>query len=253
MSWYYIEESRKIGPITKADLFQLVKRKKVNARTPVWRPGMPKALELGLLVKRQLKKKPAAGVSTQQPVPTATCAECKESFAQGDMIRFKELWICGACKPVFFQKIKEGVPVEGSLAYAGFWIRFAAVFIDGLILAMLNMVFMLPLGFFMSASVANRGVFFAAYAFLMLLQYAVPAIYESWFIGKFAATPGKMACKLKVVLPDGGRVSYPRAIGRHFAKWISYFILLIGFIMAAFDQQKRSLHDRICDTRVVQK
>jgi uncharacterized RDD family membrane protein YckC len=253
MSWYYIEGSQKIGPITKADLFQLVKRKKVNARTPVWRPGMPKALELGHLVKRQPKKKTAAKTPVTKALPMAACAECKGSFAQDEMIRFKESWICAACKPVFFQKVKEGVPVSGSLAYAGFWLRFAAVFIDGLILGMLAMVVMLPLGFFMFNSMDNRAVFFAIYAIQMILQYAMPAIYESWFIGKHAATPGKMLCKLKVVLPDGGRVSYPRAIGRHFAKWISYFTLLIGFIMAAFDEQKRSLHDRICDTRVIQK
>jgi uncharacterized RDD family membrane protein YckC len=27
--------------------------------------------------------------------------------------------------------------------------------------------------------------------------------------------------------------------------------LTIGYIMAAFDSQKRALHDRICDTRVI--
>jgi uncharacterized RDD family membrane protein YckC len=27
--------------------------------------------------------------------------------------------------------------------------------------------------------------------------------------------------------------------------------LFIGYLMAAFDDQKRALHDRICDTRVV--
>jgi uncharacterized RDD family membrane protein YckC len=70
-------------------------------------------------------------------------------------------------------------------------------------------------------------------------------------VGKFAATPGKMACKLKVVLPEGDRVSYARAIGRHFAKYISGLILGIGYIMAGFDEQKRALHDRICDTRVI--
>jgi hypothetical protein len=30
-------------------------------------------------------------------------------------------------------------------------------------------------------------------------------------VGKFAATDGKMACGLKIVMPDGGRVSYARA------------------------------------------
>jgi uncharacterized RDD family membrane protein YckC len=29
--------------------------------------------------------------------------------------------------------------------------------------------------------------------------------------------------------------------------------LLIGFVMAVFDGQKRALHDHICDTRVVHK
>jgi uncharacterized RDD family membrane protein YckC len=252
MSWYYIEGNQKIGPITKADLSRLVKRKKINARTPVWRPGMPKALELGRLVKRSLKKTspPAAA---EPALPMAACSECSGSFSQEEMVRFKELWICAACKPSFFQKIKEGVPVAGSLAYAGFWLRFAAVVIDWLILAMVNMVLVLPLGFFMSMSSGSAGIFSAMYAIMMVLQYAVPAIYESWFVGKFAATPGKMACKLTVVMPDGGRVGYGRAIGRHFAKWISGIILMIGYIMAAFDEQKRSLHDRICDTRVIQK
>jgi uncharacterized RDD family membrane protein YckC len=52
---------------------------------------------------------------------------------------------------------------------------------------------------------------------------------------------------------DGSQVTYLRALGRHFAKWISTMILAIGFIMAAFDDQKRTLHDRICETRVVRK
>jgi len=88
---------------------------------------------------------------------------------------------------------------------------------------------------------------------LMLLQYVIPASYDAWFVGKYAATPGKMVCKLKVILADGGRVGYPRAFGRHFAKWISSMILFIGFIMAAFDDERRTLHDRICETRVVRK
>ena len=86
---------------------------------------------------------------------------------------------------------------------------------------------------------------------MMIFQYVIPAAYDTWFIGKFAATPGKMACKLKVVMAEGGRVSFARAIGRHFAKYISGLILGIGYIMAGFDEQKRTLHDRICDTRVI--
>lgn len=88
---------------------------------------------------------------------------------------------------------------------------------------------------------------------LNVLQIAIAATYTTWFLGRYGATLGKMACKIKVVTADGERVSYARACGRHFAEFISSLILFIGYIMAAFDNQKRTLHDRICNTRVVRK
>jgi uncharacterized RDD family membrane protein YckC len=88
---------------------------------------------------------------------------------------------------------------------------------------------------------------------IMLLQYAIPAAYDTWFVGKYGATLGKMACKIKIVVADGSSVTYLRAFGRHFGKWLSSIILGIGFIMAAFDEEKRTLHDRICETRVIRK
>jgi uncharacterized RDD family membrane protein YckC len=60
-----------------------------------------------------------------------------------------------------------------------------------------------------------------------------------------------MALDLKVVRSDGGPVSLGRAVGRYFAKILSGVILLIGYIMAGFDAQKRALHDMLCDTRVI--
>ena len=54
-----------------------------------------------------------------------------------------------------------------------------------------------------------------------------------------------------LVRPDGTHLSVPRSFGRHFSKMISGMILAIGYIMVAFDAQRRGLHDIICDTRVV--
>jgi uncharacterized RDD family membrane protein YckC len=62
-----------------------------------------------------------------------------------------------------------------------------------------------------------------------------------------------MALKLRVVRADGSPVGYGLAAGRYLSKILSALILLIGYIMAAFDEQKRALHDRICDTRVVRE
>ena len=76
---------------------------------------------------------------------------------------------------------------------------------------------------------------------------------ETWLIGKYGATLGKMACGIRVVRPDGSPVTYLRAFGRYWAKFLSGIMLLIGYIIAAFDAEKRALHDHICDTRVVYK
>ncbi len=86
-----------------------------------------------------------------------------------------------------------------------------------------------------------------------LVSYGLPAAYEIFFIGAYGATLGKMMMKIKVVTPDGGRISYARATGRHFAKFLSGIILYIGFLMAFWDEEKRALHDRMCGTRVISR
>jgi len=66
------------------------------------------------------------------------------------------------------------------------------------------------------------------------------------------ATVGKMALGLKVTDLEGRRLSFARATGRHFAKYVSNLTLLIGYIMAGFTQRKQALHDIIAGT-VVQR
>jgi len=78
-------------------------------------------------------------------------------------------------------------------------------------------------------------------------------LYEGLFVSQMGATPGKMVLGMKVVRPDGSRVELGRAIGRYFAKILSALILCIGYLMVAFDSEKRGLHDLICDTRVVRQ
>ena len=56
-----------------------------------------------------------------------------------------------------------------------------------------------------------------------------------------------------MIKSDGSKISYARSLGRHFAKHLSSFAFGIGYLLAAFDDEKRSLHDRICDTRVIKK
>jgi uncharacterized RDD family membrane protein YckC len=59
-----------------------------------------------------------------------------------------------------------------------------------------------------------------------------------------------MALSMKVTDLQGNRISFARATGRHFAKYISAMILLIGYIMAGFTERKQALHDMIAGTLV---
>jgi uncharacterized RDD family membrane protein YckC len=132
--------------------------------------------------------------------------------------------------------------------------RFAAVFLDGLLFQAVNIGLRLALGLSLidtagarAQSAERLGLQLA----LIGLNVVIAASYEILMIGKYGATLGKMACKVRVVTAEGGQVSYARATGRHFAKILSWATCLIGFIMAFFDEERRALHDRICNTRVI--
>lgn len=250
MNLYYAEGDRQVGPIGKAELQSLIKTKKIDSKTLVWQPGMAEWQALGLFVKAKTQGAKAS-MQPAPPVQQSLCSECGQAFAEDDMIRFSGVWVCAGCKPIMVQKIKEGVAVSGAMDFAGFWLRFGAWFIDYIILGIASMVVYLPMTFMGVYSADKPGVFLTFQLISTIFNFIIPAVYETWFVSKYAATPGKMACKIKVVLADGGKVSFGRAVGRHFAKYISGLTLGIGYIMAGFDDQKRALHDRICDTRVI--
>lgn len=185
-----------------------------------------------------------------EPAPTTRfCSQCGRPYPTEELARFGEQLICISCKDVFTQRWREGAEAVGSAEYAGFWIRFAALLIDGIILFIVQSV--LSAVFLGAAQGARPEVLLATVGLVYLLSFAISATYESLLIARFAATPGKMAVGLKVVRPDGAQLSIGRSIGRHFAKYISSLILGIGYLMVIWDDQKCGLHDKICDTRVI--
>jgi uncharacterized RDD family membrane protein YckC len=192
---------------------------------------------------------------------TQFCAECGRPTPADELARFGDLMICPICKDSYAQKLREGVTPAARQAprqYAGFWIRFVAVLIDGIILAVVGWVVqfaflgaMLRPDRLMNPSPEAVGAAMGLFGLAFLINIAIACTYESFFLGRFGATPGKMALSLKVVRSSGAPVSYARAAGRYFAKQLNLMTLLIGYIIAGFDSEKRGLHDMICDTRVI--
>ena len=127
MNLYYADGEQQVGPIDKGELQTLIKAKKVNAKTLVWQDGMESWQELGVYVRSRRKKSTRPNQVAIVSGAQAVCSECRQVFAEEEMIRFNDAMVCAGCKPVFVQKIKEGVSVAGALDYAGFWIRFGAI------------------------------------------------------------------------------------------------------------------------------
>src|SRR5690348_9267063 len=63
------------------------------------------------------------------------CSQCGQPSPLDQLARFGDTLVCPHCKNTYVQKIREGVaPFRPAFVYAGFWIRFAAAFIDGIIM-----------------------------------------------------------------------------------------------------------------------
>ena len=99
----------------------------------------------------------------------------------------------------------------------------------------------------------NRDKISSMQVFTQIISIIIHISYYVYFNGKYGATLGKMAIGARIVNSDGTPISYAKAFGRFFAEILSGLILGIGYIMAAFDDKKRALHDQICNTLVVNK
>jgi uncharacterized RDD family membrane protein YckC len=253
MNWYYVDAGKQAGPVDDAQLLELVSSSKITAETLIWKEGMADwrpyreviGPEPSAVAPSPLSAPPIMGADQ------AVCAECGQVFARREMIVYGTVNVCAACKPVFLQKLAEGAPINrGAPRYAGFWIRAGAKVIDSIIV---GVVFMGPLIYFAVKGAEDPGRFQVAQILWQLAYMAGNATYTILFLGKFGATPGKMACGLRVVTADGRSFGYGRATGRFFAEMLSGIICYIGYIIVAFDSEKRALHDHICNTRVVYK
>jgi uncharacterized RDD family membrane protein YckC len=124
------------------------------------------------------------------------------------------------------------------LIYGGFGERLGAAFLDGLILMIPNYLLL----FLFGQGLGNL------IGILMIWLYG--ALQES---GPNQATIGKKAVGLKVVNMEGQPVSFAQATGRHFGKYISAIILLIGYFMMLWDEKKQTLHDKMANTLVIKR
>jgi uncharacterized RDD family membrane protein YckC len=216
MNWFYAYEGQSLGPVDDSELAHLAVTGRVTPSTLVWHNGLP-------------DWRPYAQVA---PFP----ASAPPALPPSDSLAPRPLpAVAGAAGT--------------AMPYAGFWVRVAAAIFDGLIMTpvfiLTFIAFFAAFPDFLSTDDAKGDNWHVLFQVALVL---IGAFYETIFVGAWGATPGKMICNLRVVRADGSRVSYLRAFCRYFAKRLNFGI---GYVIVAFDSEKRGLHDYLCSTRVI--
>lgn len=156
----------------------------------------------------------------------------------------------------------DGFRAGDAVVYAGFWRRLAALCIDSILVGIV--FYALFFGGLMTlggglAAFENPDALGAGAigGFLVAIYVAYPVISALYFVGMESsgtqATLGKMAVGIKVTDADGRRISRGRGLGRWASHLLCYMTLYIGYIMAAFTERKRGLHDMVASTLVVDR
>ena len=140
-----------------------------------------------------------------------------------------------------------------SFRYAGFWLRLVAAFVDGGII----LITILILGWVINVDFAaleppeadlfKIRLFWVALVFVAWIYYAVMESTAP------QATVGKLFMGIYVTDRDGNRVTFKSASVRYWVKYLSIFILFIGYLMAAFTRHKQALHDIVASCVVLKR
>ena len=317
-NWFYTDAlATQQGPVEGPTLLDLNQSGEVKARSLVWREGMETWVSFSTVAAKLFESS-----GNGDPVEIGVCAHSGRVYPMREMIPYGEALIGPEHKEEFLQLMMEGAAVEipdatiQGTEYVGFWWRTLSSLLDYMIKMLPSGLCMVPyyvVAFAGGAGAVNpdgedfesltgfTAMMMIAYGFGLLCVLAFSIFYETWMVGKYQATLGKIIIGAKVVNPDGSRLTYKRAFIRWLAKKpLNYLIVWIpsalglgimiavitmaskdsannaaGFVfamvtglfvsvallglcsgvywMAAFDPEKRALHDRVSSTRVVKK
>ena len=142
-------------------------------------------------------------------------------------------------------------------AFAGFWLRAVACFIDTILIAA---IFVLGASFFPSTfdklvptTPPSMTAMPQPAPLVIVLLASLGCLYYTLFEASFwQATPGKRILRLYVTDLNGQRLTFQRALIRNLARQISG-IFFIGYMLAGFTEKKQALHDIIAGCLVFRR
>ena len=181
------------------------------------------------------------------------CSRCEEPFCPDCVVTIHDRPFCAACKTEQLLDVRSGVdPMQPR--YGTFGPRLGALALDGLIAfvpAIGLCMFIVSKGMTAMSADPGRGVWLVLGGYLPL--FGLPLLYEALMLTmRNGQTVGKLAFRLRVVRPDGSRITAAQAWGRAAMRIALGCLLVIDFIPYFFTDEKTTLHDMVAGTRVIE-
>jgi uncharacterized RDD family membrane protein YckC len=228
--WFFAQNNRQGGPVSLEDLRAMLNTGRLSPSDLVWTEGMPEWTAALSVPELLPDTHPLPLIPEPAPAPVTL-----PTLAPGMRV------------------MDYHTPALPLADYAGFWLRFVAFLVDYLIIFFAEGIMSLAIwGIARSGGFNHTALPVVTGKFILftLLRWLYYASMES---AAPQGTVGKMLLKLKVTDLEGQPITFARASGRHFGKYLSGAIFMIGFMMAGWTRRKQALHDMLAGCLVVRK
>ena len=160
------------------------------------------------------------------------CPQCGAALAEGAQF-------CGSCG----YRLSGGVPgvaAEAGAEYAGFWQRFVAYFIDGIIVVFIAGIPSVIVGLAADSP-----------ALIYVVYIVIAVVYFAWGNGS-GGTWGKQLMNIRVVSPEsGGNIGLGPGFARAIISWLGSIPFYLGWFWMLWDDKKQTWHDKAAGSIVI--
>ena len=218
--------------MSREGLDQLVSSGQIASEAFVWSEGMSEWVAYSGL------DSPPSAIAEHE---LRQCSRCNGLFANEYLKRIRGKEICDDCSRNRIAAASERTGLNSNASeFGGFWPRVAARIIDGVIL--------LLLGFLVMPILSALGDFILFLIGLMCYFVGYYAL-TTWHFG---GSPGHLLMKLRIIRSDGDALGLIHSFFRTLIDFLTMFIASgLLHVICALDEEKRTLADHICRTRVV--
>ncbi len=123
MEWFYAVGDKQMGPVNDEEFKKLAAEGTIRPDTLVWRAGMDnwKPYREVTAAAANTAAQPPLGMASGSGATTGAtaagsvvCRECGKIYPPEEVVKFGDAFVCGACKPTYVQRMREGVSGGGA-------------------------------------------------------------------------------------------------------------------------------------------